>query len=137
MPLSILLIGYAMIKEEHIPDSLLNFAIAHKDWLVDDTRRENYILWDISSKKNINQTYKRSCPLDMKSHKHKTISLMPDPEIVNRAYAKVKSGGRWKPDDCLSLFKGKFHIDISATIIYHTIIIPHPIYANFNFSFQY
>ena len=105
-----------MIKEEHIRDSLLNFANAHKDLLDDDTTGKRYILSDVLKEKNINQTYRSRCPLDIKSYKHKTISLMLDPEIVNKAYAKVKSGGRWKPDDCLSLFKGMFRIDISATI---------------------
>ena len=103
----------------------MNFANVHKDLLDDDTTGKRYILSDVLDKKNINQTYRRRCPLDIKSYKHKTVSLMLDPEIVNRAYAKVKSGGRWKPDDCLSLFKGKFHIDISATI--NSLYLLHPI----------
>ena len=89
-----------MIKEIDIPASLLAFAIAENGLMDRNVVKEDVTYGTLKDSK-------RLCFLNMTSLKEGTVSLRPDPEMVNEAYSQVKAGGTWRPDDCIPQIKSK------------------------------
>ena len=87
-----------VIREEEILPSLLGFEAMTQDF--------NAIVKAINITNNYEEVHKVVCPIDITSLAHYNVSLTPDPNIYDSSLKQVQSGGRWKPQYCLSQFKG-------------------------------
>ena len=92
-------LGYYVIKESDIPESILAFtAINHgiKDM-------ETFSKWHLFLR---NQTGSiKFCPIY--NNFTKDVSLHPRKEMVEKSFLEVIPGGRWTPVDCTPQIKGR------------------------------
>ena len=93
-------LGYSVIKESDIPESILAFASINHG--IKDTK--SFSKWH-SFHKNQKGSNK-FCPIYNDSTKD--VSLHPREDMVEKSFLEVMPGGRWIPLDCTPQIKGSF-----------------------------
>ena len=96
----IISLGYSVIRESDIPESILAFADINHG--IKDT--ESFSKWN-----SFHKNQKRSieiCPIYNDSLKD--VSLHPREDMVSKSFLEVIPGGRWTPANCTPKIKGRY-----------------------------